>query len=150
MVAGCAGCGNKGPLVLADAAAGRAAAAADRRRAEAACQPTPRRGHAPPTRRRPNADADEPQPADAEPAADDAAPTPAPADGDRAWLKPQRSAAAAAMHAARACALRFSKMHGAGNDFVVLDLRGGAAAARRRRCAARWPTATPASAATRS
>jgi diaminopimelate epimerase len=29
---------------------------------------------------------------------------------------------------AEAAALRFSKMHGAGNDFVVLDLRGGAPA----------------------
>ncbi len=32
------------------------------------------------------------------------------------------------MTAARPAPLRFSKMHGAGNDFVVLDLRGGVAA----------------------
>jgi hypothetical protein len=38
-------------------------------------------------------------------------------------------------------------MHGAGNDFVLLDLRGGAPRPTPRPCA-RSPTATPASAST--
>jgi diaminopimelate epimerase len=41
----------------------------------------------------------------------------------------------------------FIKMHGLGNDFVVLDARAGPAGDDRR-SPARWPTAAPASAAT--
>jgi diaminopimelate epimerase len=43
-------------------------------------------------------------------------------------LPTRRSTKVAQTGMAEAAALRFSKMHGAGNDFVVLDLRGGAPA----------------------
>ena len=44
----------------------------------------------------------------------------------------------------------FRKMHGLGNDFVVLDDRGRHPGHRRRRAPPPWPTAAPASAATSS
>ncbi len=53
------------------------------------------------------------------------------------------------MSKASSTALRFSKMHGAGNDFVVIDLRDGTAPPTPELPRA-LPTATPASAATRS
>ena len=140
---------------------GRAAAAAGRLRQQGPADPAAeadpgRRARVPPPTPAQDARRTTGDPTDAIDRTDPKADEP-PTPSRRPGRQRHRSAAGTttamaehAVHRAATMTLRFTKMHGAGNDFVVLDLRGDAPRARSPRCAARWPIATPASAATRS